>query len=262
MRLSVAQRPNKTMKIKYTLLGALCGLSTIGTAVAADSTPPAVDPEADRLLRAACAQLASAKVFTFKAEVWTDAVVGEQKITTTKTVEAQVRRPDRVHMETRSPQRSRGFWYDGKTLTLLDRPNNFYGTVAVPETIDKVLDVANDQYGINFPLEDLLVNDPYGSASRAIQSGIYFGKISILGTPCQHIAFSTERVDWQLWIQDGADPLPRKLVITCKLEEGAPQYTAIFSDWKFSGSLPDKAFVFRPRKGAAKIEILPAKADE
>ena len=250
------------MKTKHTILAALCGLVTVGPAFAADSATSAIDPEADRLLRAASAELATAKAFTFKAEVWADTVVEGHKIATTKTVETQVRRPDRVHMDARSPKRSRGYWYDGKSLTLLDRANNFYGIVAAPDTIDKTLDAANDQYGINFPLEDLLVNDPYGSASRAIQSGIYFGKISILGTPCQHIAFSTERVDWQLWIQDGADPLPRKLVITYKLEEGSPQYTAIFSDWKFSGSLPDKAFVFRPPKGAAKIEILPAKADE
>ena len=123
-------------------------------------------------------------------------MVAGHKVATTKTVETQVRRPDRVRMEIRSPKRSRGFWYDGKSLTLLDRANNFFGTVAVPDTIDKVLDAANDKYGINFPLEDLLVNDPYASASMAIKGGAYFGKVTVLGTLCQHIAFSTDRVDW------------------------------------------------------------------
>ena len=250
------------MEYKHTLLAALCGLSLAATAMAADSTPNSVDPEADRWLRAACDKLATAKAYTFKAEVWTDVVVEDHKITTTKTVEAQVRRPDRIHMETRSPRFSRGFWYDGKTFTLLDRPNNLYGSVAVSGTIDQVLDVANDQYGINFPLEDVLVNDPYPSASKALKSGVDLGKITILGTPCHHVAFSTERVDWQLWIQDGPNPLPRKLVITYKQEEGSPQYTAIFSDWNLKSSLSDKTFVFTPPKGAAKIEILPAKTDE
>ncbi len=246
------------MKTKSTVLAALCGVFTVGSVLAADTATSSINPEADQLLRAACANLSSAKAFTFKAEVWADAVVEGHKVATTKTVEALVRRPDRVQMEVRSPKRSRGFWYDGKSLTLLDRAHNLYGSVAVPDTIDKVLDAANDKYGINFPLEDLLVNDPYASASVAIKGGAYFGKVIILGTPCHHIAFSTDKVDWQLWIQEGPNPLLRKLVITYKQEDTAPQFTAIFSDWKFKSSLPDKTFVFTPPKGAAKIEILPA----
>jgi len=245
------------MKPTKLLLAALCGIFTVGTAYAADPATTSIHPEADRLLRAACTQLSAAKTFSFKAEVWEDTVVVGHKVTTTKTIDAQVRRPDGVQMEVRSPKRSRGFWYDGKSLTLLDRTHNLYGTVPVPDTIDKVLDAANDQFGINFPLEDLLVNDPYSSASAAIKGGAYFGKVNILGTPCVHIAFSTDQVDWQLWIQDGPNPLPRKLVITYKLEDTAPQFTAIFSDWNIQSVISDKNFVFTPPEGAAKIEILP-----
>lgn len=246
------------MKIKHTLLAALCGFFTVGSAFAADTATSSIDPEADQLLRAACAKLAAAKAFTCKAEVWEDAVVFGHKVTTTKTVVAQVRRPDRLQLEIRSPRRSRAFWYDGKSLTLLDRVGNLFGTVAVPDTIDKVLDAANDKFGITFPLEDLLVNDPYASAMEGIKGGVYFGKVTVLGTPCQHIAFSTDEVDWQLWVQDGPNPLPRKLVITYKKEATAPQFTAIFSDWKLKSGISDKTFVFTPPKGAAKIEVLPA----
>jgi hypothetical protein len=246
------------MKIKHTLLAVLCGFFAVGSACAAEMAASAINPEADQLLRAACARLAAAKAFTCKAEVWEDAVVLGHKVTTTKTVVAQVRHPDRVQLEIRSPKYSRGFWYDGKALTLLDRVHNLFGTVAVPDTIDKLLDAASDKFGITFPLEDLLVNDPYASAMEGIKGGAYFGKVNVLGTPCQHIAFSTDKVDWQLWIQDGPTPLPRKLVITYKQEATAPQFTAIFSDWKLKSSLPDKTFVFTPPKGSAKIEILPA----
>jgi hypothetical protein len=246
------------MKQTTLFLAALCGLFMAGLAFAADPTTSSIHPDADRLLRAACAHLSAAKAYSFKAEVWEDAVVLGHKITTTKTVDARVRRPDRVQIEIRSPKRSRGFWYDGKSLTLLDRVHNLYGSVPAPDTIDKVLDAANDQFGINLPLEDLLVSDPYTSATAAIKGGAYFGKVDVLGTPCEHIAFSTDQVDWQLWIQDGPNPLPRKLVITYKQENTAPQFTAVFSEWKLRGGLAEKNFVFMPPKGAAKIEILPA----
>ena len=166
------------MKNKNLLLAALCGIFTAGSVWAADPAPSAIDPEADRLLRAACAHLSATKAFSFKAEVWEDAVVFGHKVATTKTVETRVRRPHRVQVEIRSPKRSRGLWYDGQSLTLLDRRHNLYGTVPVPETIDKVLDAANDKFGINFPLEDLLVNDPYASASAAIKGGVFFGKVT------------------------------------------------------------------------------------
>ena len=250
------------MKTKHPLLAALSALLFALPLIAAD--PPAapyLDPDATRLLQAASAQLTAAKAFSFKAEIWEDAVVLGHKVTTTRTVETKLRRPDRLQIEVHSPKRSRGFWYDGKSLTLLSRPENLYGTVAVPDTIDKVIDAANDQFGLNLPLEDLLVSDPYASAMERVKGSVYFGKVTILGTPCQHLAVSSDVVDWQLWIEDGAKPLIKKLVITYKQEATAPQFTAIFSEWKLSGELADQTFAFTPPKDAAKIEVLPA-ADE
>ena len=41
--------------------------------------------------------------------------------------------------------------------------------------------------------------------------------------PCHHLAFEQATIDWQLWIDAGKDPLPRKLVITYKTEDEVPQ---------------------------------------
>jgi hypothetical protein len=252
----------------FALGAALCGLLIAAPSFAADAAAapaapaapalPAIDPDAARLLQAASTQLVAAKAYSFKAEIWEDAVIFDHKVTTTKTVEVQVRRPDRLQIEVRSPRHSRGFWYDGKSLTLLNRVDNLYGTIAVPDTIDKLLDAANDKFGVVLPLEDLLVSDPYASAMEGIKGGVYFGKVTILGTPCRHIAFSTDAVDWQVWIGDGPTPMVRKLTITYKREANAPQFTAIFTDWNLSAELPDATFGFAPPKGSAKIEVLPA----
>jgi hypothetical protein len=258
------------MKTNLRLFAAFCAALLVGSAFAADAAAPAapvapatpaappIDPDATRLLKAASDQLVAAKAFSFKAEIWEDAVIFDHKVTTTRTTEVQVRRPDRLQAEVRSPRRSRGFWYDGKTLTLLNRSENLYGTIAVPDTIDKLVDAVNDKFGLNLPLEDFLVSDPYASAMEGIKGGVYFGKVTVLGTPCVHIAFSTDAVDWQVWIEDGAKPLVRKLTITYKREPDAPQFTAIFTDWKLTGELPDSTFEFTPPKGSAKIEVLPA----
>lgn len=244
------------MNIKVSLLLAvLCGGVSAGPALAADNP---IHPEADRLLRECSSKLTAAKALSFKAEVWEENVVAGHKVSTSKTVAVQLRRPDRVQIEVRSPTRSRGFWYDGHSLTLLDRMNNLYGTVQVPETIDKVLEAASDKYGLHFPLEDLLVSDPYGSAMKLTKGGAYFGNVNVLGTPCRQIAFSTDVVDWQLWIADETS-LPRKLVITYKKEPAQPQVTAIFTDWDLNSRLADDTFVFSAPHGAGKIDMLPGK---
>ncbi len=58
-----------------------------------------------------------------------------------------------------------------------------------------------------------------------VQRGEYLGIHEAAGVPCHHLAFEQATIDWQLWIDAGKDPLPRKLVITYKTEDEVPQYT-------------------------------------
>ena len=68
--------------------------------------------------------------------------------------------------------------------------------------------------------------------------------------------FSQEVIDWQIWIEDGPRPVPRKLLITYKEEPGSPQYVARLSDWDFQPCLSDHYFRFQPPKGSDEIEFL------
>jgi hypothetical protein len=175
-------------------------------------------------------------------------------------VDMQVRRPDRFHAEVRSTRRNRGLFYDGKSITLINRVQNFYGSIAAPASLDEALDLASEKFGITLPLEDIIVSDPYKSAMSKITSGIHLGPVTVLGVPCEHMAYSLGKVDWQIWIQQGPMPVPRKIVITYRDEEGSPQYTAIFSNWDFQTKLPDFLFSFEPPTGTAKISVAEIKS--
>ena len=76
-----------------------------------------------------------------------------------------------------------------------------------------------------------------------------------MGVPCEHLAFSQNNIDWQVWIENGARPVPRKFVITYKDEPDSPEFTAIFSNWDFTTQLPDFVFKFDPPPGSAKIGV-------
>ena len=184
-----------------------------------------------------------------------------QQVQAGRTIDLQVRRPNRFHTEVRSTRRNRALYYDGKSITLLNRVQEFYGSIPAPPTLDEALDIACERFGITMPLEDLMVSDPYRNAMSNVVSGIDIGPVTVLGVPCEHLAFSRGAVDWQIWIEQGARPVPRKIVITYKDEEGTPGYTAILSNWDFQTALPEFLFVFEPPHGATKIDVAEIKSE-
>jgi len=215
-----------------------------------------LSPQADRCLRAACQYLAEAPSFCLTAEVWREHVTAAgQKLQFSRTVTFDVKRPNRLHIEIRSPHSERGFWYDGKSLTVLDRKRNLFSTAPMPGTLDAALDSAHDQYGIDLPLMDLALSDPYQNATSKVIQGTDYGLAPVLGVDCRHLAFTQENVDWQVWIQDGPHPLIRRFVITHKNEPGAPEFTAFITHWDLTQRIADSDFVFEPPPGATKVEM-------
>jgi len=126
----------------------------------------------------------------------------------------------------------------------------------VPATVDAALDWVFERTGTVVPLADFLYVDSYERLMGGVQRGEYLGIHEAAGVPCHHLAFEQATIDWQIWIDAGKDPLPRKLVITYKTEDEVPQYTATIRKWNLEPPLPDALFVFTPPDGAARVEVL------
>lgn len=215
-----------------------------------------LSPRAEQVLRDACQYLAEAPFFSVNAEIWREHVTETgEKIQFTRVVDLEVRRPDRLHVAIHSPHTDRSFWYDGKQLTMLDGRRNFYSTASMPSTIDGALDAAHGDFGIDLPLIDLAVSDPYKNATARVQKATYFGLASAMGYNCHHLAFTQDNVDWQIWIQDGPQPLIRKFIITHKNEPGAPEFTALIRQWNMTERIADSDFVFEPPRGSMKVQM-------
>ena len=165
---------------------ALAGLWALSARAAdvkpTDTKPAAVEPSADKLLKRMGDYLAQAPFYSVNAEVWQDVQLGSgQQIQVGRTIDLQVRRPDRFHAEVHSTRRNRELFYDGKSITLFNRVQNFYGNIPAPATLDQALDTASERFGIAMPLEDLVVSDPYQSAMQKIVSGRDLGPVTVPG---------------------------------------------------------------------------------
>ncbi len=215
-----------------------------------------VAPRAEEVLRSACQYLAEAPYFGITAEIWREHLdENGEKLQFVRQAEMQVKRPGKLHAEIHSPHSARGFWFDGKAMTILDRKRNFYSSSSVPATLDAALDAARDQFGVDLPLVDLAVSDPFKSATAKVQRGTYLGLSPALGYMCHHLAFVQGNIDWQVWIEDGPQPLIRKFVITHKNEPGSPEFTALITNWDLADRIADSDFVFEPPVGSRKVQM-------
>ena len=249
------------------LVAAGCGKGA-GTAAKAVEPPPPpiepalapgsrlVDPRADELVRQMSDRLARVGAFALEADEIYDEVPEHsprQQLTNVRHV--ALRRPDRLAGDAAGDAVNRSFVYDGKTFAAHDREQNVWAGGAVPPTIDGALDWVLEQTGTVVPLADFAYSDVYGRLMANVQRGTYLGIHEAAGVPCHHLAFEQADIDWQLWIDAGKDPLPRKLVITYKTEDEVPQYAVTIRKWQLDPKLPDALFAFTPPEGATRVEV-------
>jgi hypothetical protein len=90
-----------------------------------------------------------------------------------------------------------------------------------------------------------------------VTQGFVVGKGVVEGVRCDHLAFRAPHVDWQIWIQEGKEPLPRKLVITTRDQPNAPQFSIEMTKWNLKPVFTPQTFAFRAPSGARQVEFLP-----
>ena len=217
----------------------------------------AVEPQADQLLRKTSDFLGALRQFKIDAESTTDHLLSSgQKLQHGEVIILAARRPDRLRVDTKGERRNQELIYDGKEITLLDIDHNLYAQTAVPATIDAALHHVVDNFELRIPLSDLLYTNSYEVLTENVKSGFYVGMSKVRGVNTHHLAFRTDEVDWQIWIEDSRTPLPRKVVITLKWMTGAPQHT-VWLSWDLSPKLADRLYRFAPPANARKIDFLP-----
>jgi hypothetical protein len=222
---------------------------------AAAAKPRRVDPRADEILKKMGELLAGTKQLALEAEESFDEVYEQApRVQLTNQRRIALERPGRFAADATGDTLNRAAWYDGQTLSVLNKEQNLYLSIEMPDTIDAVLDKVAEDYGIVVPLSDLLYSDPYATLTEGVLYGDYLGLHQAAGVLCHHLAFSQESIDWQIWIEAGDKPLPRKLVITYLTEPGEPQYEATIRRITLDPKFPEGLFRFEAPEGAKRIE--------
>jgi hypothetical protein len=220
-----------------------------------------VDPDAVEAVKKMGVYLRSLKSFQVIAEVSTDDVLEDGLIVQrNKKVDLLAAMPNRLRVEVTSDETHRMYLYDGKNFTVWGRLVNYYATVPAPPSIAELFKVADEKYGIELPLIDLFKWGTNDEDIRAIKTAVDVGPSTVEGVTCEHYAFHQEGADWQIWIQLGEFPLPRRLVISTLTDEARPQHSDTLT-WNLAPSFNDDAFVFSPPTDAKRVVLAEVKSN-
>jgi hypothetical protein len=212
------------------------------------------EADAKRLLKSMSDYLAAQKAISFDFDSGLDIVSTEgQKITLAASGSVILNRPDKLHVTRRGGFANMEMSFDGKTVTLFGKNSNKYAQVEAAGTIDQLVDVLRDKYHRPVPGADLLMSDPYKELMPEVTEVKDLGSGVIRGVECDHLAFRTREVDWQIWIAQGATPYPCRYSITSRKVTGAPEYRLDIRDWKAGAQVAADPFKLSIPSGAQKL---------
>ena len=128
-------------------------------------------------------------------------------------------------------------------------------------TLTELKDVLEKQYAIDLPLADLFYWGTEHDGTAAIQAATRVGAANVDGFVTDHYAFRQKDVDWELWIEQGGRPVPRKLVITTTAEQNQAAARMVLN-WDLAPKFEDQLFTFVPPANVHQIEFETTAAHE
>jgi hypothetical protein len=162
-----------------------------------------------------------------------------QKLQLTSSGQLEISRPDRVYASRIGGYADVEFVLDRRTFSSYGKYLNSFAQSQFGVSIEQLVDRLRGAYFVEAPASDFLLSNIYDKLIEDVIDAKHVGLGVIDGIECEHLAFRNPDVDWQVWIEVGARPIPRKYVMTSKVVSGGPQYTLRITDWKVDGTVAE-----------------------
>lgn len=168
-----------------------------------------------------------------------------------------VQTPNRLMGEISTGARKVQMFYDGTKLTIAAPGKGYYTDAPMSGNLSTLLAQADAKYGVTLPLESLF---RWGDSARPLElptSGFKVGTAACGTAICDQYAYRQPGADWQMWVKQGASPLPVRLVFTGTDRVSRPRTTANLT-WVTDTPIAADRFTFTPATGATRIAMKPA----
>jgi hypothetical protein len=227
-------------------------------ASAGPAPPGGIDPRAVNTLKRMCTYLTGLKQFSVRSKSTLEVVTADgQKLQFGGMSDTVVQRPNRLRSNRVGEMTDLEFFYDGQSAVLYSKDKKVYAMAPEPGTLDQMLDAVRTRLNLEPPGADLLYTDACEQMLADVTRAIDVGPATLNGAQTRHLAFRSPQTDWQIWIEDGDRPFPRKYLITSRDVQSQPQFGVELDNWNVSPAITDATFKFVPPPGVTKIDFLP-----
>ena len=248
----------KVAKHKTTAKVAHAKRSTTKQAVAKG---PKIDPKATEILKQMSDYLQTLGRFAVHTEGNREVVFPSGlTVDSLRATELKVERPNHLRADIMSAKRNVQIYYDGQNVKLFTPEQKVWAEWPAPATIGEVIARAQKQYGLDLPAADFLGRDSYQRMMGKATVAAYVGRSLVHGQMAHQLAFRGKDVDWQVWVKEGDQPLPLRIVIVDRAVKGSPRYEVTLTDWDTSPQFEESVFNFTPPEGASRITVAEVKA--
>jgi hypothetical protein len=245
---------NQIMKDARTWAVVLALATTAASAAADKTTTGTPEENAKRLVKAMSDYLAAQKAIGFDYDTVLEVVTKEnQKLGLASSGTMKLNRPDKIRATRTGGFANVEYVFDGKTLTMLGKNANAYARVDAPGTLDQLVDEVREKFHRPIPAADLLMSNVYDQLMPEVVDAKDLGSGVIRGVECDHVAFRTKDVDWEMWIAQGNHPYPCRYVVTSTQVNRAPQYTIDLWAWKTGAQVAPDTFTLKLPANARKL---------
>jgi len=258
-----------TRLLRSCALAAAVGVA--GSTLAARQDGDGIDPKAERILQEASDFLRHLASFELTITVNLDLQTEGMRQQMTSGYRTAMERPNRLAIVQEHGFMGTTIVCDGaKLYTLLGDGENQYTVDDAPDAMgaiaSRVQDMAMGDMTDGTVLGAMLMADDMKQWLLADVSTLeYVDREDLDGVSCHRLKLSDSNA-WQLWVQTGEHPVPRKIVADLsKMYEdiwGAmpdargitAELTVRFDDWRLNVDLPAERFAFVAPEGAVEVE--------
>jgi hypothetical protein len=252
------------MALRKLLIGLFWVLSlqlTVASTTVAQSEAPTdlgADAEATAYLNKMADFLAKSEQFSVTLRIGYDVLQESgEKIEFGEVRRLVLRRPDRLRADIEHSDGEKGLViFDGKDITVYNEKDKVFASASRPGDLDGAVTYLVSELKLRLPLAMMFLSRLPSELERRVRAVEIVERSTILEVPCVHLAARTDDVDFQVWIPSAGQPLPRRVVITYKHEDGQPQFWADFSDWNLTPNPSESLFAFTPPEGVHQIPFL------
>jgi len=217
-----------------------------------DKSP--IEKEADNILRRMSNYMTGLRKFSYTSKSTHEGIdYKDKKFQKQFSADVLVKRPNKLKAHLKGDTADLTFYYDGSMFTLMGNKTRMYAQKSAPSNLDQALDSIGKGLNIDPPAADLLYENPYDGLVSNVQTGKLVGVEKIDNIQCDHLQFKGKEISWDLWIEQGETPLPRKYMITSLDIPQNPKFTVELSKWDTTATVSNEDFVFTPPKDAVKI---------